>query len=365
MLNNLYFYPKTYIMKYLSVLILGLISLISIQQSKASGSEFFSIAFPDSVVLRDDPDTDSNEVWFRVVEMSPTDVGIFYLDKTVEEQLDTCVFLTLSEKEDFKKQVGLARNNYFVADTLRKNALRFLMQGNDFADRAQNEKENIKKLDFESKSKQAYEDSEATKVEAENLEKRADLMIAKMNEVLVKNEVKIQKMNNLFGDQNRSVKLKLVNLNEGKVVKVKEILLFDLAWAGIPVNEIQATNISTIQGLFFTVQIGVYSYDVKPVHLGYTKPIYVLPLKNGLMRYNSGIYDNVAIAEKAREIIMGWGVKDAWVTAYQDGIRITMEQALEIISKYKVNFAEDPYLNKMPIRVQDTKPFKYEKFKPQ
>lgn len=87
----------------------------------------------------------------------------------------------------------------------------------------------------------------------------------------------------------------------------------------------------TIGGLFFTVQIGVYSRDVPHSVMFNLKPIVTKKTAENLFRYSTGTFDSVADATVRKDKIVQIGVTDAFVTAYYLGERITIAKAQELI----------------------------------
>ncbi len=85
-------------------------------------------------------------------------------------------------------------------------------------------------------------------------------------------------------------------------------------------------ELEKINGLLFTVQIGVYSKQVRQQQLFNLRPIYSEKLTNGLFRYTAGIYTNTdkLITDKNRVITFGF--RDAFVSAYLNGKRITFAE---------------------------------------
>jgi hypothetical protein len=108
--------------------------------------------------------------------------------------------------------------------------------------------------------------------------------------------------------------------------------------ANIPKNNIVAntTNVNSnsaepvvvtselekLNGLLYTVQIGVYSKQVTRSQLFSLKPIYTEQLPSGLYRYTAGIYNQAdKIVEDKRKVV-DLGVKDAFISAYYNGKRV-------------------------------------------
>lgn len=104
-------------------------------------------------------------------------------------------------------------------------------------------------------------------------------------------------------------------------------------YAGVP-NAAPARQVETIKGLFFTVQVGVYS---KPVPLD--KLFNITPLNSELtgtqkVRYTTGIYLDLDKARTRKDEAVTLGVKDAFITAYLNGRRIPMREATALLEKF-------------------------------
>ena len=82
-------------------------------------------------------------------------------------------------------------------------------------------------------------------------------------------------------------------------------------------------ELEKIDGLLYTVQVGVYTKQISKQKLLNLKPIYTEQLPNGLYRYTAGIYNNTdkLITDKGRVVTLG--VRDAFVSAYLNGKRIS------------------------------------------
>lgn len=86
-------------------------------------------------------------------------------------------------------------------------------------------------------------------------------------------------------------------------------------------------------GLFFTVQIGVYNKPVSPETLKNLSPLITKRLANGQIRYSAGIYASIEQALPKKQEAIGRGVKDAFVTAYYRGERITLAEAQALLAE--------------------------------
>ncbi|MCC6372693.1 MAG: PD40 domain-containing protein [Bacteroidia bacterium] len=87
-------------------------------------------------------------------------------------------------------------------------------------------------------------------------------------------------------------------------------------------NELEKVN-----GLLYTIQIGVYNRQVTGLQLKNLKPIFTEQLEGGLFRYTAGIYNNTErlIADKAK--VVNLGIKDAFISAYLNGKKIPFAEA--------------------------------------
>ncbi|MBK9283279.1 MAG: PD40 domain-containing protein [Sphingobacteriaceae bacterium] len=85
-------------------------------------------------------------------------------------------------------------------------------------------------------------------------------------------------------------------------------------------------ELEKINGLLFTVQIGVYSKQASKKQLLNLSPIYTEKLPTGLFRYTAGVYNNTEklLSDKAK--VVTYGVKDAFVSAYLNGKRISFAE---------------------------------------
>jgi hypothetical protein len=92
-----------------------------------------------------------------------------------------------------------------------------------------------------------------------------------------------------------------------------------------------ATQVEIIDGLFYTVQVGVYSKPVTSSSLFDISPLNSDLLSNGLIKYSSGIFDDIKVAEQWKENVKAKGVSDAFVTAYNNGKRISLDEAERIL----------------------------------
>ena len=82
------------------------------------------------------------------------------------------------------------------------------------------------------------------------------------------------------------------------------------------------SELEKMNGLLYTVQIGVYSKQTTSSQLSNLKPIYTEQLPNGLYRYTAGIYNQSDLIVRDKRKVVDLGVKDAFITAYYNSKRI-------------------------------------------
>jgi hypothetical protein len=92
--------------------------------------------------------------------------------------------------------------------------------------------------------------------------------------------------------------------------------------------------VESIKGLFFTVQVGVYSQPVPSSAMFNISPLNSEFNERKQLRYSSGIYMNMEDALGKRDVARQMGIKDAFVTAYYNGRRISLTEADKLLSQY-------------------------------
>ena len=98
-------------------------------------------------------------------------------------------------------------------------------------------------------------------------------------------------------------------------------------------NAATANQVEIMDGLFFTVQIGVYSKPVSPSVLFNVTPLNSQLTQTNKIRYTTGVYNSVADANARKTNVVAKGISDAFVTAYYNGKRITVAQARQILNQ--------------------------------
>src|SRR5690606_32789300 len=90
-------------------------------------------------------------------------------------------------------------------------------------------------------------------------------------------------------------------------------------------------DVRNIEGVFYTIQVGVYSKPITADQLNNLTPLNSERTANGLIRYTSGIYKNIDDANAAKNRAVNLGITDAFIIAYQNGNKITVAQANELL----------------------------------
>jgi len=92
-------------------------------------------------------------------------------------------------------------------------------------------------------------------------------------------------------------------------------------------------DIRKVQGLFYSIQVGVFKKYFPPERIKNFTPLYVDIAENGLYKHLSGIFYNLNEAGNKQNEIIKNGVSDAFITAYNNGKRIKVADAKKIASE--------------------------------
>lgn len=92
-------------------------------------------------------------------------------------------------------------------------------------------------------------------------------------------------------------------------------------------------DVKYLEGLFFTVQIGVYSQPVSAAKLHNISPLNSQVSPEGKIRYSTGQFTTVEEAIKRKNEVIKLGITDAFVTSYYDGLRYTVNEAKTMIEQ--------------------------------
>ncbi len=92
--------------------------------------------------------------------------------------------------------------------------------------------------------------------------------------------------------------------------------------------------IEKMEGLFFTVQIGVFNRAVSDKELKNMPDISTFRLPNGQIRYNTGMFDSAEEALPRQNFARKSGVQGAFIVAYYKGKRISIGNARKLLLEY-------------------------------
>lgn len=93
----------------------------------------------------------------------------------------------------------------------------------------------------------------------------------------------------------------------------------------------EAAQVEVIMGLFYTVQVGVYSKPVKLDQLFNLSELNSELTESGVIRYTTGRFGDLAAATNRKELAREKGVSDAFITAYYNGKRISLSDAKNVL----------------------------------
>ena len=111
---------------------------------------------------------------------------------------------------------------------------------------------------------------------------------------------------------------------------------------------VNTPELNKINGLLFTIQIGLYNKQINGESILNLKPIYSEMAPNGLYRYTAGIYNNIdKILKDRKRVADEIGIKDAFISAYLNGKRISF------------NEAKERQKNDLNIKMEDEKPIEF------
>ena len=111
---------------------------------------------------------------------------------------------------------------------------------------------------------------------------------------------------------------------------------------------VNTPELNKINGLLFTIQIGLYNKQINGESILNLKPIYSDMAPNGLYRYTAGIYNNIdKILKDRKRVADEIGIKDAFISAYLNGKRISF------------NEGKERQKNDLNIKMEDEKPIEF------
>ncbi|MCZ4408278.1 hypothetical protein O3Q51_05630 [Cryomorphaceae bacterium 1068] len=103
----------------------------------------------------------------------------------------------------------------------------------------------------------------------------------------------------------------------------------------------EAAQVEVITGLFYTVQVGVYSKPVKLDQLFNLTELNSELTGSGVIRYTTGRFADLKEATSRKELAREKGVSDAFITAYYNGKRISLAEAERALATEGVGILAD------------------------
>lgn len=103
-----------------------------------------------------------------------------------------------------------------------------------------------------------------------------------------------------------------------------------------------ARQVETVKGLFYTVQVGVYSKPTALDKLFNITPLNSERTETNKIRYTTGVFVDMDRARARKDQTVALGVKDAFITAYLNGKRIPMRDARALVARFGQAVFADP-----------------------
>lgn len=97
--------------------------------------------------------------------------------------------------------------------------------------------------------------------------------------------------------------------------------------AAIQEKVVVTKELEQMNGLLYTIQIGVYTKQVSKSQILSLRPVFREQLSNGLYRYTAGIYTNSDRLLTDKNKVVNMGVRDAFISAYYNGKRMSYAEA--------------------------------------
>lgn len=82
------------------------------------------------------------------------------------------------------------------------------------------------------------------------------------------------------------------------------------------------------RGVFFRVQVGAYERIDLSSRITQEADMKVED-EGGIKKYTIGYFNDYWEADKFKKYLQSMGIKDAWIVAYRDGVRVDIKEALE------------------------------------
>lgn len=182
-----------------------------------------------------------------------------------------------------------------------------------------------------------YNGKRISLAEAEQLLAQANESDQFVYENIVADEV--NKLKSLGIQESEADALTLISQQESKVVRNSSSTTLavnpnaTLSNNSTPV--VNSTSKSSISlnnrnDLFYTVQIGAFGAPRTSQQLYNIDPLYSYVTSSGLIKYSTGVFLTYSEANSRKNEVLGFGPKDAYVVAYQNGQTVPVQKVREI-----------------------------------
>lgn len=108
-----------------------------------------------------------------------------------------------------------------------------------------------------------------------------------------------------------------------KLLLLKIVFCFPIVLLG---QYYSVNKVESVDGLFYTVQIGTLSTENVPEEYQKISDINIEKLESGKFRFSSGVFRELKYARSRRDEIINAGLKGAFIIAYENGKRISLRE---------------------------------------
>ena len=117
-----------------------------------------------------------------------------------------------------------------------------------------------------------------------------------------------------------------------------------------------AVDVQSVEGLYFTVQVGVFNRYVEEEYLKGLKPVNTDEVAPKVIRFSVGIFDDLNKAKEQRLEAVQKGFTDAFVVAYYKGKRITVQEANLLLQQNKAELVRISEMKEQEQPISETSP---------
>jgi len=117
-----------------------------------------------------------------------------------------------------------------------------------------------------------------------------------------------------------------------------------------------AVDVQSVEGLYFTVQVGVFNRYVEEEYLKGLKPVNTDEVAPKVIRFSVGIFDDLNKAKEQRLEAVQKGFTDAFIVAYYKGKRITVQEANLLLQQNKAELVRISEMKEQEQPISETSP---------